>query len=70
MIPVFKPKITRGLEDLTQIDTAFTREKAEDSHVDSQLSDTVKNENKFDDFTYTAPTILHGTSAKDMSEDN
>jgi len=42
MIPVFKPKITRGLEDLTQIDTAFTREKAEDSHVDSQLSDTVK----------------------------
>jgi len=71
IIPVFKPKITKGLEDITQIDTAFTREKPEDSVVESQLSDAVKNENKFDDFTYTAPTVLRpqNPAAKGLVED-
>jgi len=69
IIPTFKPKITKGLEDITQIDTAFTREKPEDSVVESQLSDAVKNENKFDDFTYTAPTVLR-PAAKDLADDD
>jgi len=71
IIPVFKPKVTKGLEDITQIDTVFTREKAEDSMItESQMTDTVKNENKFEDFTYTAPTVLRGLSAKDITEDD
>jgi len=68
--PSFKPKITKGLEDITQIDTVFTKEKAEDSVVTSSLSDVMRNENKFDDFTYTAPTVMRGTSNKDIKDAN
>jgi serine/threonine protein kinase len=68
--PVFKPKITKGLEDITQIDTIFTKEKPEDSIVESQLSDTVKSESKFDDFTYTAPGVLRVGERRDIGEDD
>ena len=56
--PVFKPRVMKGLEDTGQIDPVFTREKAEDSLVESRLGDTQRRENKFDGFTYTADSAL------------
>jgi len=52
----FKPKV-RSLEDTSQIDPQFTRERPEDSLPDpSVLSDSVQG--NFDGFTYVAESVL------------
>jgi serum/glucocorticoid-regulated kinase 2 len=55
----WKPKV-KGENDISQIDTAFTQERAQDSLVDNHLSDTMQKENAFDAFTYVAPNAMEG----------
>jgi len=57
----YKPKVKNDI-DISQIDTAFTTEKAQDSLVENTLSETVQRENAFDDFTFVAPTVMEGKS--------
>jgi len=57
MEPPFKPKV-KNVSDISQIDTAFTTEKPQDSLVEDSLSETVKKENTFDGFTFAAPSVL------------
>ena len=58
--PPFKPKV-KSSTDISQIDTAFTAEKPQDSLVEDSLSETVKKE-AFDGFTFAAPSVLEETS--------
>jgi serine/threonine protein kinase len=55
--PPFKPKV-KGTADTSQIDTAFTQEKPQDSYVEKGLSETLIRENNFDGFTFVAPSAL------------
>jgi len=60
--PPFKPKVKNDV-DTSQIDTAFTQEKPQDSLVENSLSDTVARENNFDGFTFVAPNVMEGAKA-------
>jgi len=60
--PPFKPKV-KSETDISQIDTAFTLEKPQDSLVENTLSDTVARENNFDGFTFVAPNVMEGAKA-------
>jgi len=56
----YKPNVVSE-EDISQIDPVFTRETAIDSVVEKSVLATVDpNEANFENFTYTAPTALHG----------
>lgn len=55
--PPFKPKV-KGVDDISQIDPTFTRERAIDSVPDpSVLSDSVQG--NFEGFTYVAESVLN-----------
>jgi len=60
--PPFKPKVKNDI-DTSQIDTAFTQEKPQDSLVENTLSDTAARENNFDGFTFVAPNVMEGAKA-------
>jgi len=53
----FKPKV-KSETDISQIDTAFTQEKPQDSLVESALSETAARENNFDGFTFVSPNAM------------
>jgi serum/glucocorticoid-regulated kinase 2 len=55
--PPFKPKVKNEM-DTTQIDTAFTTERPQDSLVENSLSETIARENNFDNFTFVAPNTM------------
>lgn len=59
MEPPYKPKV-KSDTDTSQIDSVFLVEKAQDSLVESNLSETLQRENAFDDFTYVSPTAMEG----------
>eukprot|EP01118_Nematostelium_gracile_P017505 TRINITY_DN74_c0_g1_i1.p1 TRINITY_DN74_c0_g1~~TRINITY_DN74_c0_g1_i1.p1 ORF type:complete len:409 (-),score=123.26 TRINITY_DN74_c0_g1_i1:149-1375(-) len=60
--PPFKPKV-KSETDTSQIDTAFTQEKPQDSLVESSLSETLARENNFDGFTFVSPGVMEGATA-------
>jgi len=53
----FKPKVKSEI-DTSQIDTAFTQERPQDSLVEHSLSDTAAKENNFDGFTFVSPNAM------------
>jgi len=56
--PPFKPKV-KSSTDISQIDTAFTQEKPQDSLVEGgTLSDTAAKDGNFDGFTFVAPSAM------------
>lgn len=59
----WKPKV-KGEHDISQIDTAFTAERAQDSLVENTLSETMQKEHAFDNFTYVASTVMDGEEKK------
>jgi len=56
--PPFKPKV-KSETDTSQIDTAFTQERPQDSLVEHSLD---SKENNFDGFTFVAPSTMEGTA--------
>jgi serine/threonine protein kinase len=60
--PPFRPKVKSEV-DTSQIDTAFTQEKPQDSLVEHSLGDTLNKENNFDGFTFVAPSQMEGATA-------
>jgi len=61
MVPPYKPKV-KDNNDVGQIDTVFTQERAQDSLVETSLSDTMQKDNNFSGFTYVAPNAMDGTA--------
>jgi len=61
MVPPYKPKV-KDNTDVTQIDTVFTQERAQDSLVENTLSDTMQKDANFNGFTYVAPNAMDGTA--------
>jgi len=57
--PPFRPKV-KSETDTSQIDTAFTQEKPQDSFVENSLSETLQRENNFEGFTFVAPNNMDG----------
>jgi len=53
----FKPKV-KSETDTSQIDTAFTQERPQDSLVENSLSETMARENNFDGFTFVSPNAM------------
>lgn len=53
----FRPKV-KSETDTSQIDTAFTQEKPQDSLVENSLSETMARENNFDGFTFVSPNAM------------
>eukprot|EP01103_Thecamoeba_quadrilineata_P013716 TRINITY_DN3892_c0_g1_i1.p1 TRINITY_DN3892_c0_g1~~TRINITY_DN3892_c0_g1_i1.p1 ORF type:complete len:404 (-),score=69.68 TRINITY_DN3892_c0_g1_i1:154-1344(-) len=55
----YKPHVVSE-EDISQIDPVFTRETAIDSVVEKSVLSNVDGDMNFENFTYTAPTVLKG----------
>jgi len=58
----FKPKV-KSETDISQIDTAFTLEKPQDSLVENSGADAMNKETNFDGFTFVAPSQMEGAKA-------
>jgi len=58
----FKPKV-KSDTDTSQIDTAFTQEKPQDSLVETSMNETLSKENNFDGFTFVSPNAMEQANA-------